>query len=162
MHRYAPSPVSMQVALPAQGLDEHRRVSVGREEEREKTKKQKRKAVFRSCVRSLTPPPLPLSPPPPPPPPSRSPSLFFFFPFTTHAFVSAPSPVFTLQHLVTENKTESEATPTRRRAAHMFPVEQGTYCRRSQGGQTEPEAEKNFSCSFICFWVCLGEGVFTP
>lgn len=44
MHMYPPCPVSMQVALPAQGLDEHRRVSVV---------KQVKKKKISSCTFSL-------------------------------------------------------------------------------------------------------------
>lgn len=35
-HRYRPSPVSMQVALIAQGLDEHKRISVVKRERKKK------------------------------------------------------------------------------------------------------------------------------
>ena len=77
MHRYPPSPVSMQVALPAQGLDEHRRVSVVK-------KKKNKHAVFRSCVCSFS---LPVSPSPP------------LFPLS-HSH-SPP------QHLVSKNKSEN-------------------------------------------------------
>lgn len=48
MHMYPPCPVSMQVALPAQGLDAHRRVSVGN-----KLKISQQKKVFSCCTFSL-------------------------------------------------------------------------------------------------------------
>lgn len=51
-HRYRPSPVSMQVALIAQGLDEHKRISVVKRERKKNTNKY---AVFRSCGFSLSP-----------------------------------------------------------------------------------------------------------
>lgn len=128
MHRYPPSPVSMQVALPAQGLDEHRRVSVV----------QKKKMLFLDLVCS----------------PSSSPvSLPVFSP---HAFVSTLSLTFTPQHLVTTNKTANAINHAAQASSSYAAPEQEMYCVRSQGGQTEPEARKTLLLFFsLCSLFCL-------
>lgn len=84
-HRYRPSPVSMQVALIAQGLDEHKRISVVK---RERKKKILISMLFLDLVGSLS---LPVS-------------LWLIFPLVFVSTLTLHSPP---QHLVTKNKTEN-------------------------------------------------------
>lgn len=136
MQRYPPSPVSMQVALLAQGLDEHWRASERQGGKLKQRKKKKRKAVFRSCVPSLL-RSLPRSLPPS--------TLLLCLRL---CFSSLAPRVHTTSVLSPENKTENE---TSRGASRSYAAAKNK--RRSVGARIEAklsrEPEKNFSSSFI-------------
>lgn len=126
MHRYPPSPVSMQVALPAHGLDEHRRVSVVK----------KKKMLFLDLVCS--------------PSSSRLSDCFFPSCFCFHSLT------FTPQHLVTTNKTANATNHAAQASSLYAAPEQEMYCVCSQRGQTEPEARKTLLLFFsLCSLFCL-------
>lgn len=126
MHRYPPSPVSMQVAFPAHGLDEHRRVSVVG------GKRKKKEMLFLDLSRSLTPPPLPVF----------FPSCFCLH-SRSHSHHSILSP---------RTKTENVTKHVARASSSYAPAEREMCCENSQGGQTELEASYSPPlCSLFCW-----------
>lgn len=148
MQRYPPSPVSMQVALLAQGLDEHWRASERQGGKlKQRKKKKKRKAVFRSCVPSLL-RSLPRSLPPS--------TLLLCLRL---CFSSLAPRVHTTSVLSPENKTENE---TWRGASRSYAAAKNK--RRSVDARIEAklsrEPEKNFSSSFISLFFRLAGEIF--
>lgn len=139
----------MQVALPAQGLDEHCRASENVKVEAKYgwwgEKKRKRKAVFRSRAPSL---------PPPPPPHHHSfpPSLLLLLCRLGLCFSSLAPRVHTTSVLSPENKTANE---TLRRGEPLIcrSGEQGLLCRRWQPGPNRAGSQNRTSSllSSLCF-----------
>lgn len=147
MQRYPPSPVSMQVALPAQGLEEHWRAS----ERRDGKLKQRKKGKEKLFLDLVCPPSSARSVPLPPPS-----TLLLCLRL---CFSSLAPRVHTTSVLSAENKAENETSRGAGRSYAAAKNKRLSVCHRKEAKPSQ-EPESNFSSSFISVFFRLAGDIF--